>query len=75
MVTVAYGPDFITVRATDAVGERFNFNLNSIVSQLVMEMPGASIDGGGHECAGSVKFVEGLREKVISRFKGILKEM
>ena len=75
VVTVAYGPDFITVRATDAVGERFNFNLNSIVSRLMQEMPEASIDGGGHECAGSVKFVEGLREKVISRFKGILKEM
>ena len=24
------------------------------------EIPEAGIDGGGHECAGSLKFVEGL---------------
>ena len=39
------------------------------------EIPEASLDGGGHECAGSLKFVEGLRDKVINRFIEIIKEM
>ncbi|HID47711.1 MAG TPA: hypothetical protein EYP47_03385, partial [Methanococcaceae archaeon] len=38
-------------------------------------IPEASIDGGGHECAGSIKFVEGLRDKVLSRFIDILRGM
>ncbi|AXI25055.1 hypothetical protein CFE53_02340 [Methanofervidicoccus sp. A16] len=75
IITIAYGPDFLVVRATDAVSERFNFNLNLIVEQLIREIPEASIDGGGHECAGSVKFVEGLRDKVLSRFIDILRSM
>ncbi|GBF36373.1 archaea-specific RecJ-like exonuclease [Methanofervidicoccus abyssi] len=75
IITIAYGPDFIVVRATDVVSEKFNFNLNLIVEQLIREIPEASIDGGGHECAGSVKFVEGLRDKVLSKFVDILKKM
>ncbi|HIQ32817.1 MAG TPA: hypothetical protein EYH55_05000, partial [Methanothermococcus okinawensis] len=63
------------VRATDVVSERFNFNLNLIVEQLMREIPEASIDGGGHECAGSMKFVEGLRDKVLTRFIDILRSM
>lgn len=63
------------VRATDAVSERFNFNLNLIVEQLMREIPEASVDGGGHECAGSIKFVEGLRDRVLSKFVDILRKM
>lgn len=75
IITLSYGPDFGVVRATDAVSEKFSFNLNHIVTQLIDEIPEASLDGGGHECAGSLKFVEGLREKVINRFSEIVKEM
>ena len=65
IITLAYGPDFGVIRATDAVNEIFGFNLNTIVSQLMEEIPEAGIDGGGHECAGSLKFVEGLSKKVL----------
>ncbi|MBW9221986.1 DHH family phosphoesterase [Methanothermococcus sp. SCGC AD-155-C09] len=75
IITIAYGPDFGVVRATDAVSEKFNFNLNLIVEQLIEEIPEASLDGGGHECAGSLKFVEGLRDRVLTRFIEIIKEM
>jgi len=75
IITIAYGPDFGVVRATDAVSEKFNFNLNHIVTQLIEEIPEASLDGGGHECAGSLKFVEGLRGKVLDRFLEIIKSM
>ena len=36
--------------------------------KLANEIPEAGIDGGGHECAGSLKFVEGLSKKVLESF-------
>ncbi|MGZ7095983.1 MAG: OB-fold nucleic acid binding domain-containing protein, partial [Methanobacterium sp.] len=57
IVTLSYGPDFGVIRATDAVNEMFGFNLNIIISKLIKEIPEAGIDGGGHECAGSLKYV------------------
>lgn len=75
IITLSYGPDFGVVRATDAVSDKFSFNLNLIVQQLIEDIPEASLDGGGHECAGSLKFVEGLREKVLNRFIEIVENM
>ncbi len=68
IVTLSYGPDFGVIRATDAVNQMFGFNLNTIILKLVDEIPEAGIDGGGHECAGSLKFVEGLSKKVLGAF-------
>ncbi|KAF5086846.1 DHH family phosphoesterase [Methanobacterium aggregans] len=68
IVTLAFGPDFSVIRATDAVNEKFGFNLNNIVSKLAVEIPAAGIDGGGHECAGSLKFIEGLSKEVLDAF-------
>ncbi|HMK53679.1 MAG TPA: hypothetical protein VK444_02770, partial [Methanobacteriaceae archaeon] len=68
ILTLAYGPDFGVIRATDAVNEKFGFNLNTIILKLADEIPEAGIDGGGHECAGSLKFVEGLSKKVLGDF-------
>jgi len=70
IITLSYGPDFGVIRATDAVNQMFGFNLNTIISKLVEEIPEAGIDGGGHECAGSLKFVEGLSKKVLGAFAG-----
>lgn len=70
IITLAYGPDFGVIRATDAVNEMFGFNLNIIISKLIDEIPEAGIDGGGHECAGSLKFVEGLSKRVLEAFAG-----
>jgi len=67
-VTLAFGPDFSVIRATDAVNEIYGFNLNNIVSKLAVEIPAAGIDGGGHECAGSLKFIEGLSKEVLDAF-------
>lgn len=70
IITLAYGPDFGVIRATDAVNEIFGFNLNTIISKLMVEIPEAGVDGGGHECAGSLKFVEGLSKEVLQGFAG-----
>ncbi|MDR3290775.1 MAG: DHH family phosphoesterase [Methanobrevibacter sp.] len=68
ILTLAYGPDFGVVRATEAVNKQFGFNLNEIIWDLTTEVPEAGIDGGGHECAGSIKFIEGLSKKVLNGF-------
>ena len=68
IITLAYGPDFGVIRATDAVNEVFGFNLNTIISKLMKQIPEAGVDGGGHECAGSLKFVEGLSKEVLQAF-------
>jgi RecJ-like exonuclease len=70
IITLAYGPDFGVIRATDAVNEKFGFNLNTIILKLMEEIPEAGVDGGGHECAGSLKFVEGLSKEVLQAFAG-----
>jgi len=70
IITLSFGPDFGVIRATDAVNEMFGFNLNTIIIKLADEIPEAGIDGGGHECAGSLKFVEGLSKKVLGAFAG-----
>ncbi|MDL2270687.1 DHH family phosphoesterase [Methanobrevibacter sp. OttesenSCG-928-I08] len=68
IVTLAYGPDFGVIRATEAVNEKFGFNLNEIIGELISKIPEAGIDGGGHECAGSIKYIEGLSDKVLNDF-------
>ena len=66
IVTLGHGPDFGVFRATDAVNEKFGFNVNDIVSAMTQKVPQACIDGGGHECAGSIKYIEGLGSEVLS---------
>lgn len=68
ILTLAYGPDFGVIRATEAVNEIFGFNLNEIIQKLIVNIPEAGIDGGGHECAGSIKYIEGLSSEVLNDF-------
>ncbi|MCQ2972538.1 MAG: DHH family phosphoesterase [archaeon] len=65
IVTLGHGPDFGVFRATDCVNEKYGFNVNDIVTTLANQIPAAGIDGGGHECAGSIKYIEGLGEEVL----------
>jgi len=65
-VTIGYGRDFAILRATSEVQE-MGLNLNRVVEELQKELPAAGVDGGGHEVAGSIKFVEGYRKAVLER--------
>ena len=75
IITLGHGPDFGVFRATDSVHQIFGFNVNNIVISLAEKIPEAGIDGGGHECAGSIKYIEGLGEKVLSELLKEVKEM
>ena len=65
IVTLGHGPDFGVFRATDAVNEQYGFNVNDIVAIISQKVPQAGVDGGGHECAGSIKYIEGLGSEVL----------
>ncbi|MDR0900342.1 MAG: DHH family phosphoesterase [Methanobrevibacter sp.] len=75
IITLAYGPDFGVIRATEAVNKIFGFNLNEIIWKLQDLIPEAGIDGGGHECAGSIKFLQGLSKEVLSSFADEIAKM
>ncbi|MFW5852418.1 MAG: OB-fold nucleic acid binding domain-containing protein [Nanoarchaeota archaeon] len=60
IISMGLGPDFVTLRLTDNSG----FSVNTIVKILQEKIPHGNIDGGGHECAGSIKFFEAAREEV-----------
>ena len=61
VITISSGPDFITVRATEDVK---GFNIHHILKELREKVPHGFIEGGGHECAGTVKFIEAAKEDV-----------
>ena len=69
VITLSSGPDFITVRATEDVK---GFNIHHILIELREKVPHGFIEGGGHECAGTVKFIEAAREEVMNIVDGYI---
>ncbi len=69
VVTVGYGPDFCVVR-----GHGVEIDIPEIISELQVEVKGAAVDGGGHLVVGTVKFVQGLRERVLEAFESKVEE-
>ena len=75
IMTLANGPDFAVLRATEVIKNEFEFNLNDVITKIQEEIPQAGADGGGHEVAGSLKFVEGLEEEVLALFTQEVKNL
>ncbi len=67
ILTLAYGPDFAVVRASEGMA-KYKFNLNEIIQKLQEKLPEAGIEGGGHSYAGSIKFFQGKRKEVLEEF-------
>lgn len=67
IITIGFAKDFAIVRANNIVREKYRFNLNNIIKELQHEIPYAYIEGGGHEIAGSLKFVEGYGKEVLEK--------
>ncbi|RLE39302.1 hypothetical protein DRJ17_01115 [Candidatus Woesearchaeota archaeon] len=61
VLTLSIACNFITVRATEGVG----INVNIIIHELKQKIPYGFISGGGHENAGSIRFVEAVRDEVL----------
>lgn len=60
-MVLGIGPDFIIIRATEDI----NFDINELIKNTKEKIPYASIQGGGHENAGTLKFVEAAKEEVV----------
>ena len=72
IITMTFGSTFITLRISDGVK---NISVPEFCSYAMKKIPHTKIDGGGHERAGSIKFVEYGREEVIMEFKKYLSEI
>ncbi|MCK4551197.1 MAG: hypothetical protein KAT91_04535, partial [Candidatus Aenigmarchaeota archaeon] len=68
VVSVGLGSDFVTIRATSNAEEK-GFDVNKIVLRLKEKMPYSAAEGGGHEVAGSIKFVSGAKDEILKEFK------
>ena len=62
-------PDMIIFRATEPV-----LPVQEVIDRLQKEVPEANVDGGGHECAGTIKFVEAHKDYVFESIKRMLRE-
>jgi RecJ-like exonuclease len=60
VITIGYGPDFAVLRS-DGV----RLDIPEYVTELIDEIDGGGVSGGGHLVVGSIKFVKGMREQVI----------
>lgn len=70
VLTVGFGKDFITLRATDGT----NFSVSEFVKQSIHAIPNGGIEGGGHEHAGSLRFVPAVRDQMLEKLRNYLKE-
>lgn len=60
IVTIGFGPDFAVLRSKGVL-----MNIPRMVRELREEIIGGGINGGGHLVVGSIKFLEGMREKAL----------
>ena len=71
IITMTQGSTFLTIRVSDDIK---GFSVPEFCSEWIdKKIPHTGAEGGGHEHAGSIKFVEYAREEVIDLFKQYLK--
>jgi RecJ-like exonuclease len=73
VITITSGSTFLTIRVSDSIKE---FSVPYFCTNWIdKKIPFTGAEGGGHEKAGSIKFVEYAREEIITLFKKYLKEI
>lgn len=70
VLTIGHLSDMIIIRATKPV-----LPVQKIIEKLHKEMPSANADGGGHEMAGTIKFVPAHLEKILEAIKEEIKKI
>ncbi len=68
--SIGYMSDMIIIRATKPV-----LPVQKIIETLRKELPEANVDGGGHEMAGTIKFVPAHLTTIIEKIKTMLKDI
>jgi RecJ-like exonuclease len=64
VITIGYLSDMIILRATKPV-----LPIADIIKALKKKFPQANVDGGGHECAGAIKFVSAHQSDILENIK------
>ncbi|MDD4250885.1 MAG: hypothetical protein PHX27_01680 [Candidatus ainarchaeum sp.] len=67
--SIGYLNDMLIIRANKGV-----LPVADIIQHLQEKFPQASVDGGGHECAGAIKFVSAHKDEILEEIKVMLKE-
>ncbi len=70
VITLGCLPEMIIVRATKPI-----LPVQKIVKTLKKALPNANVDGGGHECAGAIKFVSAHFTEVLENIKQQVKDL
>ncbi len=74
IVSIGHGPDFITLRSNSSC-EKMGFNVNLFVARLQKDIPYGMVSGGGHEVAGSIRFVENAKDEVLEKLTKYIEEL
>ena len=69
ILSIGHLSDMCIIRATHPV-----LPVADIIERLQKDLPDANVDGGGHECAGTIKFVSAHLDAVLENIKQQLKE-
>lgn len=67
LLTIGVFDDMWIIRATEPI-----FPVGQIISKLQADFPEASVEGGGHDQAGSMKFVMAYKDEVMNKLKEYL---
>lgn len=70
IITLGYLSDMIILRATKPV-----LPIAKIIERIKKDIPSAGTEGGGHECAGAIKFTSGNLINVLENIKKQVKEL
>ena len=70
VITLGYLSDMIILRATKPV-----LPIADIIKALKKKFPQANVDGGGHECAGAIKFVSAHQADILENIKEQVKKL
>jgi len=70
VITLGCLSDMIILRATKPV-----LPVQKIIKKLKKDIPQANVDGGGHECAGAIKFVSAHFTEILENIKQQVKDL
>jgi RecJ-like exonuclease len=70
VLSAGYVSDMIIIRATKPV-----LPVQKIIATLQKELPEANVDGGGHEMAGTIKFVPAHLTVILEKIKEMLRDL
>jgi len=72
IVTMTYSSTFMTLRISDGIK---NFSVPEFVQLMFNKLPNINANGGGHEHAGSVRFIEYAKDEVLDLFRKYLEDV